>query len=57
MVTVFSIEGPVPGPSADCGRILRSLPDWFGIESAIVGYVEQVSALPTFVARAGESKA
>jgi GNAT superfamily N-acetyltransferase len=31
-----------------CESILRSLPDWFGIESAIVDYVDAVAALPTF---------
>ena len=31
-----------------CDSILRSLPGWFGIESAIVEYTESVAALPTF---------
>lgn len=54
---MFSIEGPVFDRSADCERILHALPDWFGIESAIVEYVEEVATLPTFVARTGASKA
>lgn len=54
---MLSIEGPVFGRSADCERILHALPDWFGIESSIVEYVEEVATLPTFVARTGESKA
>ena len=54
---MFSIEGPMFGRSADCEQILHALPDWFGIESAIVEYVEEVATLPTFVARSGESKA
>jgi GNAT superfamily N-acetyltransferase len=33
--------------------ILRSLPDWFGIEEALVGYLEAASALPTATAWAG----
>jgi ribosomal protein S18 acetylase RimI-like enzyme len=33
-----------------CEGILRSLPGWFGIEQAIVEYVEQIAELPTFVA-------
>ncbi|QDG53602.1 GNAT family N-acetyltransferase [Persicimonas caeni] len=34
-----------------CERILRELPAWFGIEEAIVEYVEQIAELPTFLAR------
>jgi len=30
--------------------ILRALPDWFGIEEALVGYVKAAAALPTAVA-------
>ena len=31
-------------------RLLRSLPDWFGIESAIADYVARASELPTYLA-------
>lgn len=31
-------------------RLLRSLPDWFGIESSIVEYVEKARELPTYLA-------
>lgn len=33
-----------------CNTILRALPDWFGIESAIVAYVEEVQSMPFFAA-------
>ncbi|MGI8418030.1 MAG: GNAT family N-acetyltransferase [Nakamurella sp.] len=36
-------------PSA-VDRILRSLPDWFGIEDAIVGYVGDAAELPSYLA-------
>jgi ribosomal protein S18 acetylase RimI-like enzyme len=49
----FNVEGPLPGPANDCERILRALPDWFGIEAAILGYAAAVSSLPTFLAKAG----
>ena len=35
--------------SALCDVILRSLPEWFGIESAIDEYVRETARLPTFV--------
>lgn len=35
--------------SAICNDILRALPDWFGIETSIVGYVEAVRAMPFYV--------
>src|SRR5205085_8182142 len=37
-------------PSA-VDRLLRSLPEWFGIESAIVEYVESAHRLDTYLAR------
>jgi len=46
----FSIEGPYLGKAAVCEPILRSLPDWFGIEEAIVYYVTGIERLPTFLA-------
>jgi ribosomal protein S18 acetylase RimI-like enzyme len=33
-----------------CEKVLRALPDWFGIESAIVHYVEQTTVSPTWIA-------
>jgi ribosomal protein S18 acetylase RimI-like enzyme len=32
-----------------CEHILRSLPQWFGIEEALVGYVEELPTLECFV--------
>jgi GNAT superfamily N-acetyltransferase len=37
--------------SAVCERILHALPKWFGIESAIQKYIQDVAHLPTWVAR------
>jgi GNAT superfamily N-acetyltransferase len=31
--------------------LLRALPEWFGIESSIVDYVESAAELPTYLAR------
>jgi ribosomal protein S18 acetylase RimI-like enzyme len=31
-------------------RLLRTLPDWFGIESSNIGYVEAARTLPTYLA-------
>ncbi len=44
------ITGPHLGSQIQCEAILRSLPDWFGIESALVQYVRDVETLPTFLA-------
>lgn len=43
--------------SALCERVLRALPEWFGIEESLVGYVRQVAGLTTFAACAGEEAA
>ena len=51
----YTIEGPFLGLSAICTPILRSLPDWFGIEAAIHQYAMEIDQLPTFLVReAGE---
>jgi len=47
----FVIDGPVSGAAAVCEPILRALPDWFGIEAALVNYLVEIDTLPTFLAR------
>lgn len=44
------ISSPLEGQSRMCEPIIRSLPEWFGIESAIVHYVEEINRMPTFLA-------
>jgi len=44
------IEGPHTGMAEVCEPILRSLPDWFGIEDAIRDYAKAIDTLPTLVA-------
>lgn len=44
------IDGPLFGKSVECEPILRSLPEWFGIESAIVSYSTEIEHSPTFLA-------
>jgi len=46
------IRGPLTGQGAPAEGILRALPDWFGIEAAIVDYARAADELPTFVAEA-----
>lgn len=50
----FVIEDPTLGNSEVCVPILRSLPDWFGIEEAIQGYAIDINVLPTLLAKSGE---
>ncbi|MBL7670770.1 MAG: GNAT family N-acetyltransferase [Bdellovibrionaceae bacterium] len=44
---VHSDKGPI------CEKILRSLPMWFGIESAIVDYIKDVQTMPMLIASTG----
>ena len=37
-----------------CSRILRSLPDWFGIEESNLEYDRNIATLPTLVATDGD---
>lgn len=48
------IQGPLLGQGTRCEPIIRALPDWFGIEEAIVRYINEVEDLPTFIASQNE---
>lgn len=47
MTPLVSRSDPVPEAVEE---ILRDLPEWFGIEDALSGYVEQARVLPTYTA-------
>ena len=44
-------------PSTNCGvvceKIIRALPDWFGIEESIVQYVKDADVMPTLIVKDG----
>jgi ribosomal protein S18 acetylase RimI-like enzyme len=44
------IKGPFLHQGAACEPVLRCLPDWFGIEDAVVQYLKDLEELPTFLA-------
>jgi ribosomal protein S18 acetylase RimI-like enzyme len=50
----IQIEGPYFEKSKVCTLIIRSLPDWFGIEEAIVHYSNSIDHLPTWLASEGD---
>jgi len=51
---LIAIEGPSIGAAPLCEPILRSLPDWFGIEEDISKYLADIDRLPTFLALSGD---
>jgi GNAT superfamily N-acetyltransferase len=50
----FTIDAPSTNEASLCEPILRSLPDWFGIEEDIGKYLADIDRLPTFLAIAGD---
>lgn len=46
----ITIDGPHFGKASVCEPILRALPDWFGIEEAIILYQAEIEHLPTILA-------
>lgn len=44
------IEGPASASPAACEVVLRSLPEWFGIESSLLSYAKSAAVLPTWTA-------
>ncbi len=53
---VFHVVTTAPAPEA-VGRLLRGLPEWFGVESSIAEYVEAARTLPTLLAVDTEGEA
>jgi len=45
------VEGPLFNQASACVPILRALPDWFGIEEAILHYEQEIEYLPTFLVK------
>jgi ribosomal protein S18 acetylase RimI-like enzyme len=46
----ITLQGPLLGQASVCEPILRALPEWFGIEEATRQYIQDVEAMPTFLA-------
>jgi GNAT superfamily N-acetyltransferase len=46
----FSVRGPLLSQGEAAERILRALPEWFGIEAALQDYVRAADELDTLVA-------
>lgn len=44
------VQGPFLGKSSVCEPILRSLPQWFGVEESTAQYVRDIGDHPTFLA-------
>ena len=49
-MTPVTISGPAQLAAGVAEQILRSLPQWFGVEAALLRYAAEAEALPTFVA-------
>ncbi len=47
-LTTMEIIGPDLKRAADCEAILRSVPEWFGIEDALLMYVRESEEFPGF---------
>jgi len=47
------VVGPLLDQSAVCMPILRLLPGWFGLETALLQYEKDIDGLPTFLAKDG----
>lgn len=50
----FAITDPLFQMGNECEAVLRALPDWFGIEEAIVDYAREINVLPTFLIKQQE---
>lgn len=46
----MKVIGPTIDRVAECESVLRSLPEWFGIEDALLKYATDTARYPTFAA-------
>lgn len=46
----FTIEGPYFEKAYLCEPIIRSLPEWFGLEESILEYITEIDRQPTWLA-------
>jgi len=53
MVSIKLIEAPEQ-KSAICDLILHALPNWFGVETSIIDYIDKVKLMPFWAAFDGE---
>ncbi len=51
---MMKIVEPELNLGKECEKILRQLPDWFGIEKAIQNYAKEIDTLPTFLVKKEE---
>ena len=51
--TKIIIQGPFLEKADLCEPVLRSLPEWFGIEETNLHYLDAIDRLPTFLAMNG----
>lgn len=49
MPACYSIRPAADSDVAACERILRAIPEWFGMDSSIVKYVAAIPAMETYV--------
>jgi GNAT superfamily N-acetyltransferase len=54
MQTSRQIVGPHLTAMDQCEAILRSVPQWFGIEEAVIRFASDTARLPTFAVQDGE---
>ncbi len=52
MTDGITVTGPEPASIKECEQVLRNLPEYFGIEEALVQYLDDIKDLLTFHARA-----
>ena len=49
-LSCIKLVNPGSQQSKICESILRDLPQWFGIETALIDYIEEIEKLPTLLA-------
>ena len=51
----ITIEPPTTKCGEVCEKVLRALPEWFGIEESLVQYVKDAETMPTMLVKDGDA--
>ena len=51
MINTITIQSATTNCGKLCEKILRALPDWFGIEDSLVQYVKDADVMPTMLVK------
>jgi len=51
VINTITIQSPIKNCGKSCEKILRALPEWFGIENSLIQYAKDADVMPTMLVK------